>query len=393
MVQSESIEYFQTFFKVSQAILSFLSLQDILDFLVKQTVEALELKAGSLRLVDASTNRLELVASYRLSKDYLSKGPLLTDQSIPDVMKGKVVVIKHASTDQRIQYRAEKIKEGIDTVISAPVMSREKVIGVLRLYSEGPRDFAPEEIEFISALAEMGGLAIINAKIYEDEGVRLSQLLKEVGIDVLEETEPPHHRMKPFAAEPIDPSKSLEYFRLLHMIGKALLSTLDSRQVINLIIHKIIETMNVKACSIRLVNETTRELEMIASNGLSEDYLKKGPLHIDRSIRTALEGHPVFILDAATDKRIEYPAEKIKEGIASILSLPITARDRVIGVLRLYTGEPRQYSRQEVAFLSAVAEIAGIVIMNAKLYEKTHYNLMFWQATLEYLGFTGDQKK
>jgi signal transduction protein with GAF and PtsI domain len=393
MIRRTSIEHFHTFFEVSKAILSLTSLQDILDFLVTRTVEALDLNAGSLRLVDESTNRLELVASCGLSTDYLSKGPLMTDQSIPDVMKGTVVVITHASDDPRVQYRTEKVKEGINTVISAPVMSQEKVIGVLRLYSEGPRDVTAEEIEFISAVAEMGGLAIINAKIYEDEGVRLSQLLKEVGVDLYEETEPPHHRLKPFAVEPLDQSKSLEYFRLLHMIGKTLLSTLDSGQVINLIIHKIIEIMNVKACSIRLVHETTRELEMVASKGLSEEYLRKGPLHMDRSIRTALEGHPVFILDATTDERIEYPAEKIEEGIASILSLPITAKDRVIGILRLYTGEPRHYSRQEVAFLSAVAEIAGIVIMNAKLYEKTHYNLMFWQATLDYLGLTGDKEE
>jgi signal transduction protein with GAF and PtsI domain len=157
--------------------------------------------------------------------------------------------------------------------------------------------------------------------------------------------------------------------------------------------HKVIEIMQVKACSIRLINETTRELEMIASRGLSEEYLRKGPLHVDRSISPALEGHPVLVLDATNDPRIEYPAEKVQEGIKTILSLPITARERVIGVLRLYTGETRKYSQQEVAFLSALAEIAGVVIMNAKLYEKTHYNLMFWKATLEYLGFTSGNKK
>lgn len=393
MVQRKAIEYFRTFFEVSQAIISSRSLQDLLDFLVKRTVDALEVKAGSLRLVNETTKRLELVSSYNLSADYLAKGPLMTDHSIPDVLKGNVVIIKDAFEDPRIQYQFEKIQEGINTVLSAPVSTSVSVIGVLRLYSAEQRDFTAEEIEFVSALAEMGGLAIVNAKIYEDEGVKLSSLLKDVGIEFPEEAKPTEQRLKLFAAEPLDPIKSLEYFRLLHMITRAILSTLDSQQVINLITHKVIEIMQVKACSIRLINETTRELEMIASRGLSEEYLRKGPLHVDRSISPALEGHPVLVLNATNDSRIEYPAEKVQEGIKTILSLPITARERVIGVLRIYTGETRKYSQQEVAFLSALAEIAGVVIMNAKLYEKTHYNLMFWKATLEYLGFTGGNKK
>ena len=393
MKQHKAIEFFRTFFEVSQSILSSLSLQDILDSLVKRTVDALEIKAGNLRLVDETTNRLELVASHGLDTHYLTKGPLLTDQSIPEVFKGNVVVITDAFADPRIQYKAEMMKEGINTILSAPVMAKDKAIGILRLYSAEPREFSAEEIQFVSALAEMGGLAIVNAKIYEDEGVRLSSLLKDVGIEFPKEVTWPEQHLKLFAVKPLDPSKSLRYFRLLHMVTRALLATLDSRQVLNLITHKVIEIMNVKACSIRIINEATQELEMIASKGLSEEYLKKGSLHGDKRIDPSLEGYPVLILDATTDPRVEYPAEILQEGIASILSIPITARNRVVGGLRLYTDETRQYSQPEVAFLSALAEIAGIVIMNAKLYEKTHYNLMFWQATLEYLGFTGNRKE
>ena len=133
MVRQKAIEYFQTFFEVSREILSSRSLMEILHFLVERTVSALDVKAGSLRLVDEATSRLELVASHRLSKKYLAKGPLLMDQSIPEVLKGKVVVIKDASTDPRIQYPAAKRDEGITSILSVPVEARDKVIGVLRL--------------------------------------------------------------------------------------------------------------------------------------------------------------------------------------------------------------------------------------------------------------------
>ena len=392
MTKYKTIEYFRTFFDVSQTIFSSQSLNDVLKHLIKRTVGALGAKAGSLRLVNEQTHRLELAAAYLLSKRYLNKGPLNSDLSIPEVLEGKAVVVKDAFTDPRIQYKAEKLKEGINTILSVPVVAGDKVIGVLRLYSGEPRDFSEEEIEFASALAEIGGLAIANARIYEDEGSKLSSLLKEVGVELPGEPRRPKQKLTSFALEPVDPSRSLEYFRGLHMIAKAILSTLDSRQVIGLVIEIVIAIMKVKASSIRLINETTRQLELVASRGLSESYLKKGPLHIDKSIRETLAGTPVLIADARTDPRIQYRPEKTQEGIVSILSLPIIARKRVIGILRLYSEEPRRYSREEVAFLSAIAELAGIAIINAKLYERTKYDISFWKTTLDYLDVGYKQK-
>ena len=393
MIKHKTIEYFRTFFDVSQTIFSSLSLEYILKILVRRAVTALGAKAGSLRLVNENTNRLELVASQNLSRKYLNKGPLSSDQSIPEVLEGKVVIIKESFNDPRIQYKSAKLEEGINTILSVPVIAKSKVIGVLRLYSGESRDFSDEEIEFVSALAEMGGLAIANAKIYEDEGIKLSSLLNEVGIELPKEPTGVKQRLKPFALEPVDPSRSLEYFRILHEITRTILSSLDSKQVINLVIEKVLAIMHVKACSLRLINETTRELELVVSKGLSEGYLKKGPLHIDKSIRETLDGVPVLIRDAKTDPRIEYLSEKAKEGIVSILSLPIIARKRVIGILRLYSQETRDYSREDVAFLSALAEMAGVAIINARMYEKTKYDLSFWKTTLGYLDIATDQKK
>jgi GAF domain-containing protein len=101
----------------------------------------------------------------------------------------------------------------------------------------------------------------------------------------------------------------------------------------------------------------------------------------------------VLILDATADPRTEYPHENAREGIASILSLPIIAGKRVIGIMRLYSQEMRQYSEDEEAFLTAAAELAGLAIINARLYERTKYDLSFWNTTLEYLDARSTQGK
>jgi signal transduction protein with GAF and PtsI domain len=378
------IEHFEAFFEVSRSLLSSVSLKEILDLLVRQAVQVLDVKAGSLRLLDEKTHRLELAASHLLSRRYLDKGNLDAAQSIPEVLQGKIVIIRDAQRDPRIQYRAEKAQEGIHTILTVPVLAGRKVIGVLRLYTKAPRDFGEEELEFVSALAEMGGLAIANAKIHQRAGVKLSTLLDSIGVDLPRE-KPLEGPMKPFVFPPYDHSRSLRLFRILRDVTTAILSSLHSREIVDMILEKVMEIMQVRGCSLRLINETTRELDLMAHRGLSEAFLGKGPVSADRSLGEGLQGHPVFIADVAHDPRVQYPLELTKEGIASILSLPITAQSRVIGVLRLYGGEGREYGQDEVAFLLALAEIAGIVIVNAKLYEKTAYDLDFWETTVDYL--------
>jgi signal transduction protein with GAF and PtsI domain len=378
------IEHFEAFFEVSRSLLSSASLKEILELLVRRAVQVLNVKAGSLRLLDEKTHRLELAASHLLSRQYLDKGPLDADQSIPEVLQGKTVLIRDAQRDPRIQYRVEKAQEGIHTILTVPVLAGKKVIGVLRLYTKEHRDFEEDELEFVSALAEMGGLAIANARIHEKQGVKLSTLLSRVGVD-LPETKPFEGPMKPFVLPHYDHSRSIQLFRILRDVTTAILSSLNSREIVDLILEKVMEIMKVKGCSLRLINETTRELDLMAHRGLSQAFLGKGPVSADESIRETLQGRPVFIADVTHDPRVQYPLELMKEGIASVLSLPITAQSRVLGVLRLYGGESKDYLQDEVAFLLALAEIAGIVIVNARLYERTAYDLSFWEITLDYL--------
>jgi len=385
MLQTNANEYFRLFFETAQAILSARNLQETLDSLVQRTVAALEIKAGGLRMLDEQSNNLKQVSSFGLSEAYLDKGALNADQSIPEVLDGKPVYVKDAQNDPRIQYPEAMRAEGIAAVLSVPVIAGEKVIGVLRLYSAEPHDYSDEDIEFVSALAEMGGLAIANAQHSQAEEDKLAALFEEIDVDLSTTTELSEQQLAAFAFLPVDPVKSLGYFRILHEITQAILSTLDSKQVMQLIVDDVISIMQVKASALRLRNETTHELELIATRGLSEKFLAKGQPHTNQSISDTLAGKPVLITDTANDPRLEYPAETVAEGIATILSMPIIARQRVVGVLRLYSTEKREYSQEDIIFLSALAEIAGIAIMNARIYEKTRNDLSFWTATLGYM--------
>jgi len=384
-MERKEIAYFRVFHEVSRSILSVLDSKEVLRLIVKRIVPAMKLKAASLRLLNEKTNDLELAASRFLSIKYLRKGPLDADKSVPEVLEGKPVLIIDAQNDPRIQYRKEKTEEGIASVLSVPVQIYNKVIGMLRLYTSSPRSFTEGEIEFASALGEMAGLAIINARMYEKEKEKLTRLFNKGGLEPVHQERIKKYRIKTVTRETYDAKRSTAFFKILHEVTRDLLYDLNSQDVLGSMVKKAIQILHIKGCCIYLLNETTGRLEMAASGGLSNTYLQKGPLYADKSMPDVVKGKVVFIEDVATNKHIQYRDEAIKEGIVSILSVPIFVKGYVIGEMRLYSAEKREYDKEDIEFILASAEIGGIAITNSKFYKRLKNDIKFWESTLSYL--------
>jgi signal transduction protein with GAF and PtsI domain len=177
------------------------------------------------------------------------------------------------------------------------------------------------------------------------------------------------HSMCPVCAEKIFSKKI--YLESYQNICKAISASLSLDEVLKLIVTNVVKVMNVKASLLRLLHKETNQLELAAYHGLSQQYADKGPVEYDASIDDALAGKPVSIYDITADKSAKYRKEAEREGIRSILSIPLRFKDEVIGVLRMYTAEPVQYSEEDLKFVSTIAEQAAIAIVNARVFEKT----------------------
>ena len=97
--------------------------------------------------------------------------------------------------------------------------------------------------------------------------------------------------------------------------------------------------------------------------------MNKGPVSALRSITQSLEEGPVAIYDVTDDPRIQYPEEARKEGIASILSVPIVARGDVIGALRVYTAEHWEFTLRDVNLVQAIAQLSGMALEICRLHK------------------------
>jgi signal transduction protein with GAF and PtsI domain len=122
----------------------------------------------------------------------------------------------------------------------------------------------------------------------------------------------------------------------------------------------LVGALGIKGCTIFVLNPASKELERLASFGLSISYLTKGPIQADRSLGEALKGEPVVVGDVSRSNKIQYPEKAKEEGIAAIVSIPITFLRRPIGVLRLYHHAVWDISEQDVDSLLLLAEIIGL---------------------------------
>ncbi|MGA2404711.1 MAG: GAF domain-containing protein [Syntrophobacteraceae bacterium] len=164
-------------------------------------------------------------------------------------------------------------------------------------------------------------------------------------------------------------SKERFYFEALRKVLKAVSSTLSLDEVLDMLVRNVTEVMNLKACAIRLFDPEKGTLELVASHGLSEHYIQKGPVDADRSIGESMKGKTVTILNISEDPRAQYPEAAIEEGIVSLGSIPLSIKGRVIGVMRIYTGAPHNFSEDEINFAEALAEMGAIAIRNARVHE------------------------
>ncbi len=142
--------------------------------------------------------------------------------------------------------------------------------------------------------------------------------------------------------------------------------------MLNTIAQLATKAMKAKACSIRLLDEEQHLLRVGAAYGLSEEYLAKGPVDLEKSLidREALRGKAVAVFDVTKDPGFQYPEEAAKEGIRSVLCVPLSVREKPIGVLRLYTGEIHRFTDEEIDFLTTLASQAAVAIENAQTYQR-----------------------
>ncbi|MDX2498887.1 MAG: GAF domain-containing protein [Deltaproteobacteria bacterium] len=169
--------------------------------------------------------------------------------------------------------------------------------------------------------------------------------------------------------------KQLINYETLTRITGAIAASREPDEIVLMTVESVKTALEAKGCTLFLIDRQTDQLEIAGSYGLSQEYLDKGPISALQSIAATFKEGPVAIYDVADDPRIQYPEAALKEGIASILSVPIHVHDHVIGALRVYTSEPWEFTMEDVNFVQAVAQITGMAIDLCRLNKGYKYSI------------------
>ncbi|WP_419176253.1 GAF domain-containing protein [Desulfosediminicola sp.] len=328
----------QGFLKVFQEVTRLISMahdpQEVMDLVVRRLPQLLEVDAATIRLLDEGSDTFLLGAAYGVSDEYLSRATIDSHEVMAELKQGHPTArndIDISCDHDSCEYIQ---REGVKSALSLPILYQKKVIGILRLLTRQSRTFPEQEIGFAMSLTEQVGIAITKTRFYNE----------------LE--------------------SQVKFLQELTQISRLVNSTLDLDQVLATIVEKLPTIMGVKGCTIRLLHPATNRLEMAAASGLSDEYLQRGSISREDSIFKVLKGEPVSIYDATTDPRVDYHEAIRKEGIKSILVLPIRNEREIIGVLRLLTTEHHFFTPGEISFAMTVAEEGGNAIEKARLYRK-----------------------
>jgi signal transduction protein with GAF and PtsI domain len=183
------------------------------------------------------------------------------------------------------------------------------------------------------------------------------------------------------------------YSRGMYIILKDLDSASSSQAVCNSIVEGITKATGQKGCSLMLLTPDNKTLYHSAAFGLSDWFVKKGPVIADISISETLKGKSLAILHGPTDERIYYRKQIKEEGIYSILSAPVNLNGNTIGVVRVYSSEMYHFTVDDIAFVSMAANFGAAALENTgyfstlqKDYEKFVGNMSQMRCEL---GFEG----
>ncbi|MBC8473981.1 MAG: GAF domain-containing protein [Candidatus Omnitrophica bacterium] len=168
-------------------------------------------------------------------------------------------------------------------------------------------------------------------------------------------------------------TKTSDTISALSKISRAISSDLYLEDILKLIVTVTAEVMNSRICTLMLLDEKQELLTIRATQSISEEYIKKQPLKKGEGIawKVVRDNKAIVVSDVLKESGYKYKNIAEKEGLVSLLCVPLAVKKRVIGALNCYTSKPHKFSKTEINVLTSVANQAAIAIENTELMVRT----------------------
>ena len=159
-------------------------------------------------------------------------------------------------------------------------------------------------------------------------------------------------------------SKLTELYAFVKKMG----SCSNLNELMGISTRDVANIMKVRACSIKLLDDDGKNLKFTSSHGLSEEYISRGPIDIERSPinREVLQGSPHVVCNIEKKDYFQYSEDIEKEGIASMVCLPLKVENRIFGIGSAYSHERNRFMEKDVELFALMMDITALAIENLR---------------------------
>jgi signal transduction histidine kinase len=320
-------------YQVSNVIHSTLDSQEALQLIVSEAVRVMRASSGSLVLINPTTNFLEIHAAQNLSSA-ARKLKLRVGEGITGwvARHGKPARVGDVTQDKRYV----SVRRDVRSELAVPLEVKGEVRGVINVDSDRTNAFSADDQELLQELALQAAKVIHNTWLYEQ--LRLKVML----------------------------------FESLASVSRTINSTLNLDEALRAITREACELMRARMCSLMLLDDSRDWLDLRASYGAGDAYIKKPRLGVEESLIGVVvrRKKALQVANVQADTRYQNVELARRENLVSLLSVPLIFSGQAIGVLNVYTAKYYNFSNEEIKILSALAELSAIAIEKARLYER-----------------------
>jgi NtrC-family two-component system sensor histidine kinase KinB len=330
-------------YNISRELSSALDLRKLLERVLSLSMENVGAINGSIIVLDDNSTPVDsaIITGHTIHKHTTKRLRETLDRGLSGwvVRERKVALVENTSQDARWMRREyqDDEKELPKSAVSAPILVREKLVGVMTLVHPQPGFFAAEHVDLIKAIADQAGIAVLNARLY-DESKRQAEVMTALAK----------------SAAGVSPSLNLE-------------------DVFSGILDQTHMALNVQAVSLALFDNQSIVLELKATRSWPKVITDLHPRNIEGgvSLWVVENDEGVFSSDVAQDDRFNPQYDQVNGIVThSLICSPIHYRGQVIGSLAAINPKEGDFDQDELLILSGIANLAGTAIRHAQLYEQ-----------------------
>jgi two-component system, NtrC family, sensor kinase len=325
-------------YSTSQLITARLDVASVLERISRSVTALIGSTGCGIGLLDPGRRRLVHAAAHGFKSDEWRALALPVGEGIIGrcAESGQVIRVDDVRTDARSARRDVDDREGIRSMLCVPLRGAGTLLGVISAFSTRPAAFSAHHQRVLEAFAEQAGIAVQNAKLFEESLKRTRET------------------------------------RALFEAGRTVTASLDPERTVRVIMEQARAVLGVASCGIMTLDPVTRELTLVASLDLPEDVIRGVHIAEGEGIagRAVRDLRPRQSADLFNDPRVRYRELPRQSGLRAALAAPLRVGDRAIGVIEVFHREVHQFSAAEEELLVALADQAAIALEHAHLYEQ-----------------------